>query len=151
MKILVKEPQKKPVIIDFEGKYRTDVEKLIGDGNCTMEFVHIVRNEVDMIVDEDGLPKELPFNFFINHMYPIQAIVGTVVFCRYQWENSDEKEIYDYELRDLTEQDIEYILTLIGVDELVSFEAEQYKKIETANTEEPIQGSSQAKMERSNA
>lgn len=117
MKVIVKQVGKPAEIMEVDYKYRNEVGKLIDEG-ITNEYVHIVQNELAMVVDEDGLPKELPFNFLLSTNsphYPIQAIVGTVVFCRYQWENPWEKEIYDYELMDVTEQDIERVNELLSV------------------------------------
>lgn len=109
MKVIVKQAGKPAEITEVDFKYRNEVGKLISDDKITNEYVHIKVNELAMVVDEDGLAKRLPLNFFLettNPYYPVQAIVGTVVFCRYQYENPFEKEIWDYELRDVDEDDV---------------------------------------------
>ena len=118
MKVIVKEPGKRMEVVDVDAKYRCDVSSLIEEG-ITREYVHIKPNELDMMVDEDGLMKQLPLNFFLDFdsvAFPIQAIVGTVVFCRYKWENPWEKEIYDFELQDVTEADIETVRKLLDTE-----------------------------------
>ena len=99
MKVIVKEPGRMAKVVDVDARYRCDVSGLIEKG-ITREYVHIKPNELDMMVDEDGLMKQLPLNFFLecsSPFFPVQAIVGTVVFCRYKWENPWEKEILDPE------------------------------------------------------
>lgn len=111
MKVIVKRPNKPIEIVDIDCKYRNEVSKLIGD-NIINEYVHIKTNELTLVVDELGMVKELPLNFMLETTslhYPIQMIVGTAVFCRYQYENPWEKEIWDYELMDITEEDIQIV------------------------------------------
>ena len=52
-------------VVDVDARYRCDVSGLIEKG-ITREYVHIKPNELDMMVDEDGLMKQLPLNFFLE-------------------------------------------------------------------------------------
>ena len=67
-------------------------------------------------MNEDGLAMELPVNFLLSTTsahFPIQKMVGTVVFIRTKPVNG-WGEIYDYEVDDLTDEDIariEHILS----------------------------------------
>lgn len=92
-------------------KYRSDVFKeFIKD--AYLESVTIYDNPQEssflaMLVDEDGLLKELPTNFYLeldNPLFPIQKIVGKVMFVRVK-KLSLLEEAYDYEVIDLTEGD----------------------------------------------
>lgn len=92
-------------------KYRSDVFKeVIKD--AYLESVTIYDNPQEasflaMLVDEDGLLKELPTNFYLeldNPLFPIQKIVGKVMFVRVK-KLSLLEETYDYEVIDLTEGD----------------------------------------------
>jgi len=112
MRVLVKKVGKPAEVVEVDFKYRGECAKLISEDKITSEYVHIIPNELAMIVDEDGLPKQLPLNFFMamdNPIYPIQAIVGNVVFARYKWENPWEKELWDFELEDITDEDISIV------------------------------------------
>ena len=55
---------------------------------------------------------QLPLNFLMsmqNPVYPVQYIVGTVVFARCKPCNPYEEEIWDFEVADVTEEDIKQI------------------------------------------
>lgn len=119
MKVIVKEPGNTPKIVDISAKYRNEAGKLISDDRITNEYVHIKVNELAMIVDEEGLVKRLPLNFFMecnSAVYPVQPIVGTVVFCRYKWENPYYKELWDYELMDVTDDDLILVNQMLAPD-----------------------------------
>lgn len=109
MKVIVKNIGKPAEVVNLDCKYRNEVAKLISSERITKEYVELVPYKLDMVVDEDGLFKNLPFNFFMeinNSFYPVQMIVGTVVFCHYEWQDPFETELWDFELRDVTEEDI---------------------------------------------
>lgn len=117
MRIAVKEVGKDLVILDTKQKYITNCAKdYIGQDEYP-ERVHL-GPQLGIYVNEDGLRKELPVNFLLettSPYWPIQKMVGTVVFVRTKpvdpW-----KEIYDYEVDDLTNWDIERIRHLISED-----------------------------------
>ncbi|MBR5356591.1 MAG: hypothetical protein IK121_06690 [Lachnospiraceae bacterium] len=96
---------------NMEGvKYRSEVFKKVFT-NAYLESVTLYDNPTEssflaMLVDEDGLLKDLPTNFFIskdNPIFPFQRIVGTVVFVRVKKLSSLYDE--DYKVLDLTEGD----------------------------------------------
>lgn len=112
MKIIVKEPKKEAKETDIDGlKYRTDICKLFIK-DAYFESVIVYDNPTDpsllvMMVDEEGLMKELPINFLIEHnspVFPIQKIVGTAVFIRIKKIGYND-DVPDYEVIDLTEGD----------------------------------------------
>lgn len=117
MKVIVKEVGKKLVVRDIDCKYRNECGDLI-EKNITKEYVTIKDKELYMVVDEDGINKNLSLNFLIstnNPFYPVQIIVGDVVFCRIKWENPLEKELYDFEVADITEEDLKEVAELLDV------------------------------------
>lgn len=116
MKIAIKEVGKDLVIEECNEKYRTDtVRRYIGK-ECTTEYVFLTDDgTLFMGVDEDGLSKELETNFYIltkNPYFPIQKIVGTVVFGRVV-PPKPYTEIWDYEMTDLTDNDLNIINRLL--------------------------------------
>lgn len=75
------------------------------------ERVYLDGYEFIMVVDEDGLRKRLPLNFFMafeNPVWPIQAIVGDVFFLRNKPLHAIG-EIEDWEIDDVREDDIDRI------------------------------------------
>lgn len=65
-----------------------------------------------IMVKEVGKMKQLPLSFLMsmqNPIYPVQYIVGTVVFTRCKTCNPYEEEIWDFEVTDVTEEDIKRI------------------------------------------
>ncbi len=117
MKVIVKEVGKELVVRDINCKYRNECGDLI-EKNITREYVTIKDKELYMVVDEDGINKNLSLNFLLstnNPFYPIQIIAGDVVFCRIKWENPWEKELYDFELDDITEEDLKEVAELLDV------------------------------------
>jgi len=121
-KIAIKEPGKPLEIRTCEGTYRTDVRPFIDSGNDTyLQFVQI-RSQKDRVLcfacDEDGIRKALPANFQMltrsgNHSF-FETILGTVVFLVFRWEDPYEKEIYDFELMDLNDDDIAIVEKLLS-------------------------------------
>lgn len=120
MRIAIKEVGKDLKIIDDSTVYRSEcVCKHIKTDKA--EFVRLgdIKGLFTLAVDENGLPKDLPTNFLIetnSEYWPIQKMVGTVVFTRIK-EVDYYGEIYDYEVDDLTDEDIEYINRMIGAAE----------------------------------
>lgn len=116
-KIIVKEPGKEMRVVDFDGKYRCDVKPFLGE-DITLEYVQMQGGEdsrLAMVCDEDGKIKQLPYNFCLPlQFWGVDAIVGTICFVRYRWENPWEKELWDFELMDLTDEDISAIRRVLG-------------------------------------
>ena len=112
MKIAVKEIGKPLKIEETTEKYRTDMaQKYISSKD--LEGVWLNDNHtLSLMVDEVGLWKELPLNFLMGFQsphFPIQKMVGTVVFVRTKPITNYLAEIWDYEVEDLTDEDISVI------------------------------------------
>lgn len=108
-KMLLKLPDQPLEIVETDEKYLMDASKKhIGSGNL-IQYLYQESTEFILAVDEEGLLKRLPLNFFTkmvtkNGEY-IQPLVGPVVFARCKPINPREKEIYDFEVTDITEED----------------------------------------------
>lgn len=112
MKVMVKEVGKPLAVVDTKEKYFGDFARSCLGKDITVERVYLDGMEFIMGVDEDGLVKQLPLNFLMsmqNPIYPVQYIVGTVVFARCKPCNPYEEEIWDFEVTDVTEEDIKRI------------------------------------------
>lgn len=97
-------------------KYRCDIKEVIGCEHIP-EMVEIA-NGLFLLADEEGRMKKLKHNFFAfmcRHATQFQTIIGDVVFARFKPVDY-LKEIYDYELDDLTESDVKYINALLEKD-----------------------------------
>ena len=96
----------------FLGEYITVERVYMGEsfgGKSQFEFI--------MGVDEDGLPKQLPLNFllpFNNPFFPIQKIVGDIVFIRNKPCNPYKSEIWDFEVADITSDDIKKVEDILN-------------------------------------
>lgn len=96
MKIMVKEVGKPLAVVDTKEKYFGDCVRSYLGKDITVERVYLDGMEFMMGVDEDGLVKQLPLNFLMsmqNPIYPVQYIVGTVVFARCKPCNPYEEDI----------------------------------------------------------
>lgn len=114
-KVAVKYPGKPLEIVEIESQYRTDVKSLITkDDDTILQFV-IMKQTGDRVFcfacDEEGLYKDLPLNFEMltqsGNTSFLSRVVGTVVFLVYELEDVYNQEIYDFEIRDITDKDIE--------------------------------------------
>ena len=115
VKIAVKRPNEDKiefVEISSVGGW-SEMAKIVGGGErVTLDRVHFTANpyELTMYVDDNGLLKELPLNFYLetdNYYYPVQAIVGTACFAR--GKIVDDDVVYE----DLTEIDKAFIVLII--------------------------------------
>ena len=127
-KVAVKRPGEPLEVVDFQGTYRCDVKPLIDNEPDTYLQYVAIRDVGDrclcMACDDSGLMKQLPVNFNMltqsgNHSF-YEKIVGTVVFMVYQQVDVWEHEIWDFELLDLNEDDIQCI------ERMLSTEAQQH-------------------------
>lgn len=112
MKVMVKEVGKPLAVVDTKEKYFGDCVRCYLGKDITVERVYLDGMEFIMGADEDGLMKQLPLNFLMsmpNPICPIQYIVGTVVFARCKPCNPYEEEIWDFEVTDVTDEDIKRI------------------------------------------
>ena len=118
MKILIKRVDEPLEIIDSKEKYLGDAARVVLGDDITQERVRFSEN-LTMVCDEDGLLKELPPNFLAsmsNPFYPVQVIVGDVVFVRTKPLNAWEGEIWDLEVEDVTDADVQMINDLLSKD-----------------------------------
>ena len=112
MKVMVKEVGKALAVVDTKEKYFGDCVRCYLGKDITVERVYLDDMEFIMGVDEDGLMKQLPLNFLMsmpNPIFPVQYIVGTVVFARCKPCNPYEEEIWDFEVTDVTDEDIKRV------------------------------------------
>ena len=112
MKIMVKEVGKPLAFVETNERYFGDCVKSYLGSDTTIERVYLDGLEFMMGVDEDGLCKQLPLNFLMsmeNPAFPIQMIVGTAVFVRCKSSDPFGEEIWDFEVADVTEKDIEQV------------------------------------------
>ena len=116
VRIAIKKPNEPLEIIDVQRGYRSDtVKKFIN--NAYPQFVGLDGGKglFFMGVDEDGLMKNLPTNFYIRtNNFPSEKIVGVAVFTRHKYVNVYIEDVYDYILEDLTDEDIEHINAMLG-------------------------------------
>ena len=117
MKVAVKEVGKDVEYIEVDDKYRLECCKKFTGKENSVDFVSLNREGTFCIaVNEDGLSKKLPTNFLIEILspdFPIQKMVGTVVFIRSKYADPYLHPIYDYEVDDLREEDIELITMIL--------------------------------------
>lgn len=114
-KVAVKYPGKPLEIVEIESQYRTDVKSLITQDNDTILQFVIMKQTGDRVFcfacDEEGLYKDLPLNFEMltqsGNTSFLSRVVGTVVFLVYELEDVYNQEIYDFEIRDITDKDVE--------------------------------------------
>lgn len=136
VKVLVVKPQANVLEVEAECVYRGDCGKLINPNeNVAIEMVWVNEERtLALLVDEDGLPKQLPINFFVeissNPFHPVQAIVGTVLFVRFKKVDPCAEEIWDYELEDITEADKSTVKKLLN-PELLDTLFRRYKNGES--------------------
>lgn len=139
MRIAVKEPGKELQIVETNEKYRSDcVKKIIGEDNYP-EFIRLnTDGTMSLGVDDTGLMKNLPDNFYIkmnNPFFPIQRLVGTVVFVRTKYVNVYKERAWDYEVEDLLDKDIEFIKK-----DILNKELQEYLKMKyQTGTVNPIE------------
>ena len=112
MRIAIKKVGEELQIIESNKKYRTEtVQEYIGK-EYYPEFIYKNREgTLSLGINEDGLRLGLPINFLMaikSPYWPIQKMVGTAVFLRTKPVDGCG-EIYDYEVDDLTDEDIEKI------------------------------------------
>lgn len=121
-KIAVKHPGKPLEIVEIESKYRTDVKPLIAQDNDTILQFVIMEQTGDRVFcfacDKEGLLKNLPLNFEMltqsGNTSFLSKVVGSVVFLVYELEDVYNQEVYDFEIRDVTEADIELAKHLLN-------------------------------------
>lgn len=110
MRIIIKKVGKEPEMMDVDAVYRCDVISMLNTDLA--DTIYLSEDTLFRLwVDEEGLIKQLDLNFFIstnNPFFPIQTIVGDVIFARIK-KPDHTKELYDYELDNITKEDILYM------------------------------------------
>lgn len=104
-------------IINTKRKYRGDIKELINAER--IEIVWLDDSGLCLLVDEDGYGKDLPHSFFlsfVNSAYPVQTIIGNVVFARLKPLDYSNGDPWDYELDSLTDSDIQTIKQILSDD-----------------------------------
>lgn len=121
----------KPKIVESGEKYLIDFSKSFLGKEITIERVYLSNNRtLIMCVDENGLSKRLPLNFFMemnNPFYPIQAIVGKALVVRVDELDYSKGELWDYEVTDVTDEDIAKIDRLLDEDYLIDLALKFHK------------------------
>lgn len=117
-KIIVKKPGS-PTLEEIETElvYRGDLKEYVGGD--PVEMVQISNDGLSLLVDENGMFKRLPHNFFLsfdNTDIPIQTIIGNAVFARFKPLDYSNGDPWDYELCSLTDKDIEVIKNILRED-----------------------------------
>lgn len=118
MKIAVKEVGTPLRIVESKEKYRSACVKNFTGKDDPAEFVKLSNDGFFCVgVNENGLPLKLPVNFLIktkNRDFPIQKIVGTAVFVRCLPADPWSEELWDFEVEDITDKDLEQIKRLLA-------------------------------------
>lgn len=113
MKVIKKSVGKPMEIVETNEKYLMDCGRSFLGHDITIERVYLEGYEFIMLVDEDGLMKQLPLNFFMeftgNPHFPIQAIVGDVYFVRNKKLPPNAGEIWDWEVDNVTDKDVAFV------------------------------------------
>lgn len=115
MKIIRKSVEKPLEILETDVKYFQDCAKTYLGSETYIESCYIDGTQFIMAVDEDGICKNLPHNFYMrfsNDDFPVQKIVGDALFIRCKpvrpWG-----EIYDYEVSNITTEDIAWVGSIL--------------------------------------
>lgn len=114
MKVILKKVNEDIQIVETDKQYVNEACKEVLGEDCRYERVGIDRN-LNMYCFEDFIDRGLDMNFAMmtsNPYLPLQFIAGDVVFIRIKPVNIFE-EIWDYEVDDITEDDIELIKEVI--------------------------------------
>ena len=118
MKIMRKCVGKPLEIVETNEKYFGECARSFLGNDITIERVYLDGFEFILAVDEDGLSKQLPHNFFMiferNPHYPVQTIVGDVLFIRNKPCNPCLKEVYDFEVTDVTDKDFKRVSDILN-------------------------------------
>lgn len=121
-------------IVESDLKYRSAFCKPYIKDAETIQYVALNEERtLFLAVDEDGLLKQLPLNFFMEVVNPslgmsrVDVIVGTAVFLKIKKVNAFIQEVYDYEVTDLTDDDIAVINRLLDTQNQIRL-FHDYKK-----------------------
>ena len=114
MKMILKRVGELPQVVETDKRYQTEaVREFLPDVDIQQRVYLEDNMRFTMIVDENGLSKNLPLNFLMemaSNVYPVQLIVGDVVFVRTKYADPFEEELWDYEVEDVTAADLEKVI-----------------------------------------
>ena len=133
MKVLRKRVGHPLEVVETKERYFMNCAKSFFKLGVWTERVYLQGAEFILVVDEDGLRKRLPVNFYMpfkGSPYPVQKIVGDVVFIRNKKVDYDG-EIPDWEVTDIAEADIDWVARLLdpAAQEMLSITFERmYRK-----------------------
>lgn len=117
MKIAIKRVNKELEYREVNYRYQCELKEIIGLNSENGEMFDRVylhpNNQLVLLVDEEGILKGLEHNFFIETSspyshFPMMDIVGDVIFAKFKPLNIFEDN-YDYQLDELTQEDIQII------------------------------------------
>lgn len=118
MKAIKKEVNNPCEVIDIDCRYACDVIKAVPE----LGYIERVpmENNILLLADEEGHIKGLPHNFFLSFPsskhFPVQDIIGTVVFIKTKPLPPLDEGIYDYEVDGLSNEDVELIKKIFTED-----------------------------------
>ena len=124
-KVIVKLPNKSVEVREVEAEYRCDCKGLVLEDGSLIQYVEMPLTNGDsrfcFLCDEEGLIKGLPFNFYMPSRSPfggvtVERVVGAVAFIRYRWEDPYAKELWDFQLEDVTAADVEAVKQMVDAD-----------------------------------
>jgi hypothetical protein len=129
MKIADKKAGNSLEVIDVPLQYRmAAVAHVLGKAAAQFPVWLDSERTLAFVCDENAALRKQPVNFFIeapNPFAPVQAIAGDVVFIRTKPCDPATEEIWDYEVEDLLDTDIQLINYLLDDGKQVSL-AMQY-------------------------
>ena len=115
MKLLRKCVGKPVEVVETAEKYFMDCVRRFFGKNVFTGRVYLEGMEFIMVVDEEAPLKRLPVNFYMafnEGSASVQQIWGDVLFVRNKYADIWGKEIWDFEVLDVTDRDIEGIEAL---------------------------------------
>lgn len=123
MRVVFKEPGKPAEIRETNEKYMCDCgSSFIPNGDIRRFGMF---DNVYFLYDDEACYKNVNNCFFLCDVrlaHPIQEIRGNVVFCRLKPANVFEEEIWDYEIDEMTDEDIEKAFAILSIDSLEEVE-----------------------------
>lgn len=138
-KIVVKKPNEKPEVIETDKVYRYELKECIGTNylpELSLLNTGDENNRIFIAADEEGFLRGLALNFFAkmnSTAFPVQMLVGTIVFTKIKPVNVFEEEIEDYEIETLSDEDIEKIFAILSEENQATYKAEFAKRYNNMN------------------
>lgn len=132
MKVLLKQPNVIHQIREVNDRYRMDGVASILGKTASQQIIWLnTERTLAFICDECAQNNNPLPNFFIevpNPFSPVQNIAGDVVFVRIMPCDPSKEAVWDYEIEDLREADIQLIEYLLSDGKQVSLAMEYFIK-----------------------